>query len=1031
MARKKRQATAKHSRKTRAREKSATVKHSHKTQAREKSSVPSERGPSEASLVSAKDEPEQGSDHPRLHEGKLAPAEGSRKPVPSRVEGAGSQAGVRQQPSQRVPAERGPKQVSARDEEVGSLKGDLSSPDVAGYAKAGAAGVGHRQAALDAATPLLTSIRHKRLSILQKILVSCIVLMVAVLIYVLLRAPATRPPKADKSLSTPTSSIVRRPSSDESRGTSDEGRAVATGQPTAGSGPTEGLSLRIAETFYLQKDFNKAYAAYNQLRQGLPPGQEDPIRDFLQLKMAFCMRNAGGFDQAAQIFRMVSQSRCPVVRTVANYHLSLLEMQKGQYLNARGRAYQTMALISALTFDWQWTLSLQRNCHFLIAESVTRHVLSLCDTDKDCPSELWTDTSEADPFINLSEAELRRLLNSGSEQLRGALLSPQIQSAAGTERQGGPAHWSVICNGASIEELLARFAAHADLDIQWAYPAPSSIPSTSLRTGVHPLSSIPGRDTPDEGQDMRDETQGTGIPQAVRDRAVSLYMSASTTKQFLTVAAGCVGLLARMDAPRFRGDKLAPAEAGETVEIFNPSDYTSLSQHIALLSQEAISLWRRFLLTFGDEKNAYGGANAHFALGLLQACAAGGPGRITDAIAEFKLVANRYPQTSLAPYALLASSKLKADLRDYLGAREDLKLLTEQYPDTEFSDQALLHLANATMKAGLLSEAARLYRKVYNLGFSLQSQRVSALGAGRCFYEQACRKPSTRAQAEGAGSQKDYEDAAKWLTQYINLAEDRTSRDFYLACFLLGKTYLAQDLHQQACNAFELALTGQLAVQEYVETVSALVKARLQQGHFVEALKLLDSAPASGAGLGQKESIEILLLKASVLRSMGLADEAIAVLGDKAEYVLDSQLKAKISFERAKCSIAKGNLESARKNLSEILVLVEPSATGGLAHEVGCELADVCLKLGQEPQAISICLQLLDSEPQAPIKQRTLNLLATAYTQQKNYDQAALALLGQPNQNTKFSRRQHGDGTDNTQGSRQAIPNRAKHDLSP
>ncbi len=801
--------------------------------------------------------------------------------------------------------------------------------------------VHHRQAALDAATPLLTSIRHKRLSILQKLLVSCIVLIVAMLLYMLLRVPATSPPQADKTLPTPTSSIVRRPSSDESQGTSDEGRAVATGPPTAGSGEIKGLSLRVAETFYLQKDFNRAYAAYNQLHQCLPAGQEDPLRDFFQLKMAFCMRNAGDFERAGQILRMISQSRYPVVRTVANYHLSLLEMQKGQYLNARRRAYQTMALISALTFDWQWTLTLTRNCHFLIAESITRHVLSLCDTDKDCPAELWTDTSEADPFVNLSEAELRRLLNSGSEQLLGALLSPQIQSAAGTERPGGPARWTVSCNGASIEELLARFAAHADLDIQWIYPAPSSIP----------------------GRDTKDETQGMYIPQALRNRTVCLYMSAATTQQFLTVAAGGVGLLARLD------------ENG-TVSIFNPSDYASLSQHIALLSQEAISLWRRFLLTFGDDESIYGGANAHFALGLLQACAAGEPEK-PAAIAEFKLVANRYPRTSLAPYALLVSSKLKVDLRDYLGAREDLKLLTEQYPDTEFSNQALLHLADATMKAGLLSEAARLYRKVYNLSFSLQSQMASALGAGRCFYEE-----------------KDYENAAKWLTQYINLAEDRTSRDFYLACFLLGKTYLAQDLPQQACDAFELALTGQLLVQEYVETVSSLVAAHLKLGHFVEALKLLENA--SSWQFSQKESIEIILLKASVLRSMGLADEAIAVLGDKADYVLDSQLKAKMSFERAKCSIAKGNLELARKNLSEILVLVEPSVAGGLAHEVGYELADVCLKLGQDPQAITICLQLLDSEPQEPIRQRALNLLATAYKRQKNYDQAALALLGQP-----------------------------------
>ena len=958
MAKKKRQATVKHS--------TDRCPVDRKTRAREKSSDPPKAG-----LVSSKAEPQ----HPPLAEDHdlFAPA----PPLSSFVrQERGEDAGeVCQQPSQSAAGGPG-------NEEGGSLKSE-------------AAGVNHRQdpcfrrgklvpaqagselsraAALDAAMPPLTSIRHKHLSTVQKILVSCIVLIVAMLLYVLLRVPARRPPQADKSLSKPTREQIpalQGPADSkvsvedpEQKGLPQIQKLVVSeaepsqSPPTAGGGPTEGLSLKTAETFYLQKDFNKAYAAYDQLRQGLLTGQEDPLKDFLQLKMAFCMKNAGDFDQAAQIFRMVSQSPYPVVRTVANYHLSLLEMQKEQYLNARRRAYQTMALISALTFDWQWTLSLQRNCHLLIAESVTRHVLSLCDADKDCPAELWPPPSEADPFINLSEAELRRLLNSGSEQLSKALLSPQIQQlqseklAPGFPQSGFP-RWEVCCHGASIEELLARFAAHADLDIQWACDSASALEAE--------------KDT-------------------LRKRPVSLYMSAATTQQFVTVAAGCVGLLAQLD------DK-------GTVKILNPSDYASLSEHLALLAQEAVSLWQRFLLTFGDDERI---CNAHFALGLLQACAAG-DGQITDAIAEYKLVANRYPRTSLAPLALLASSKLKANLRDYLGAREDAKQLTEQYPDTEFSNQACLHLADATMKAGLLSEAARLYCKVYNLGFSLQSQRVSALGAGRCFYQEASR---------GAGSQKDYENASKWLTQYINLGhrsagslappQADTDRDFYLACLLLGKTYLAQDLPQQACNAFELALTGQLPVQEYVETVSALVKAHIQQGHFVEALKLLDSASASGTGIGQKESIEMILLEASVLRSMGLADEAIAVLGDKAEYVLDPQLKAKISFEQAKCSITKGNLELARKNLSEILVLVEPSATDGLAHEVRCELADVCLKLGSDYQAISICLQLLDSDPKAPIKQKASDLLATAYTRQKNYDQAALAYLGQwPGQSDK------------------------------
>jgi len=1004
MAKKKRQVTVKHS--------TDRCPVDRKTRARKKSSDPPKVG-----LVSAKAEPQ----HPPLAEDHtylppadagVAPAEGPRL--------AGTQAGVCQQPSERQipdheqdsnkPSQsychvRDALHQLSQNQELNSKEGWVSHNRTIGagceemntqYAvrtpapSEGSHGAGSQVEGTHG-EPLM-SIRHKRLSTVQKILVSCIVLIVAMLLYVLLRVPARRPPQADKSLSKPTREQIPalQGPADSKVSVEDREPPLMTRAPSDGPLPAQGqarpresveaTSLKTAETFYLQKDFNKAYATYDQLRQGHLAGQEDPLKDFLQLKMAFCMKNAGDFDQAAQIFRMVSQSHYPLIRTVANYHLCLLEMQKEQYLNARRRAYQTMALISALTFDWQWTLTLARNCHFLIAESVTRHVLSLRDADKDCPAELWPTPSEADPFINLSEAELRRLLNCGSEQLRGALLSPQIQQlqsetlAPGFPQSGVP-RWEISCHGASIEELLARFAAHADLDIHWAYPAPIESEMAGSTSGVS-VSPSP-----------EDNWGG------VRKRPVSLYMSAATTQQFVTAAAGCAGLLARLD------------DEG-TVKIFDPSNYASLSEHLALLAQEAVSLWQRFLLTFGDDEHI---CNAHFALGLLQAVACGDE-RITDAIAEYKLVANRYPRTSLAPLALLASSKLKVNLQDYLGAREDLKQLTEQYPDTEFSNQACLHLADATMKAGLLSEAAQLYCKVYNLGFSLQSQRVSALGAGRCFYQEASR---------GAGSQKDYENAAKWLTRYINLGcrevgignresgidprttnhkpriPKETDRDFYLACLLLGKTYLAQDLPQQACNAFEIALSGKLAVQEYVETVSALVKAQLALGHFVEALKLLDSASASEAEIGQKESIEMILLEASVLRSMGLADEAIAVLGDKAEYVLDPQLKAKISFEQAKCSITKGNLELARKNLSEILVLVEPSATDGLADEVRCELADVCLKLGSDSQAISICLQLLDSDPKAPIKQKASDLLATAYTRQKNYDQAALAYLGQ------------------------------------
>ena len=124
---------------------------------------------------------------------------------------------------------------------------------------------------------------------------------------------------------------------------------------------------------------------------------------------------------------------------------------------------------------------------------------------------------------------------------------------------------------------------------------------------------------------------------------------------------------------------------------------------------------------------------------------------------------------------------------------------------------------------------------------------------------------------------------------------------------------------------------------------------------------------------------------------MGLVDEAIAALGDRAQYTLDPQIKAEISFELAKCYIVQGDLELAHRDLAEIIMLVEP---GPLAHEIALELADVCLKLGRSSQAISICSQLLDLGPPTKIKQKALNILAAAYSRQKNYDKAAQALLG-------------------------------------
>ncbi len=685
--------------------------------------------------------------------------------------------------------------------------------------------------------------------------------------------------------------------------------------------PNQPLSLEAARSFYLQNDFAQAYDVYHQLYQGLPSGaDEELVKDFLQLKMALCLSRGGNNEEAKSLFRTLSKSRSPIIRVVASYRLSLIQVQEKQYLKARTNAYQAIAMISAVDFNKDWILSLRCACNFLVAESMTRNILSLCDADNDIQSLLWSSYVYIDPFTSLDEAQLRELLNSGSEQLKEGLLSPKIRKL---EHQGVLPLWSVIAYGASVEEFLARFVSNAGLDISW----------------------------------IHDKTVPAGpVGNAIRKRPVSLYLTSATTRQTIEIAAGHVGLLSHFN------------EKG-LLTVSNPFDYSSLSEHIHLLIKETISLWRDFLLTFPDDQRV---PNAHFAMGLLHAQDEQ-PG---SAIAQYKLIANQFSQSSLAPYALLNSSKLKAQLRDYSGARGDLLQLVEQYPDTEFYGQACLNLADVTRNAGFLEEAERLYRKVYNLGLSSKLMISSSLGAGRCSFEV-----------------QDYKSTAKWLIRYIELTNDlEKDENFYLAYFLLGKTNLALGNPQQAVLAFQYALSGpvgSLSRERYVETVSALVETQIQMENFVDALTLLENVDSWQ--FSKKESFEILLLKSKVLRLMGLPDKAITVIGNNVDFLPASQLKTKMSFEIANCYIAKGNLDFAHKKLTNILMNASP---GPLADEISLRLAEVCLELNQNSQTITVCRQLLNSEISTQLKQKALKVLAAAYSQQKNYNNAALALLG-------------------------------------
>ncbi|MGA2093425.1 MAG: tetratricopeptide repeat protein, partial [Sedimentisphaerales bacterium] len=704
-------------------------------------------------------------------------------------------------------------------------------------------------------------------------------------------------------------------------------------------------------------------------------------------EMGLCLERKGEYDNANQLFKKAALSRSVVTGVFANYHSSLMEQRLGQHLNARTRAYKTVALTGALASDYEWVPTLEQDCAFLVAEAVTRQVLMLCDADGWLPEQLWSRESRQGAvsptgvetalteLIGLksgSTEELQKTLNAGAEKLNKGLLTPQIRAI----EQGSAnslSRWQICCNGPGIDELIARFAANTSLDVKWIRPE-NSVPAKPLAESR--LSETGGNDAKNKSS-----------PAAARwNRSVTLYLPSATTQQVVATAAGAVGLFAQLDDAGLspEGSSESPSVKG-TITISDPAEYSSLSEHTKMLAEHAIWLWRKLLLMYVDDKRM---ANAHFALGVLEEQS----GRVAEAIAEYKLVTARYSQTALAPFAFLRLSRLKTSLRDYAGASRDLKELIEQYPDNELVGQAHLELAETTMKAGLFEQACSLYRKAFNLGFSTQFTAAAALGAGKCYYQM-----------------KDYESAKKWLIRYFDTVQGQKhdakpgspNADSYTAYFLLGKAYLALGNLEAACSALQRTATLAVAGDDYFEALTALVETQIKQDNFIETLAIIENV--RDRPLSQGQSTQLLILKSRALRGMGLADKALAALSDREHYVADSQLKAGIIIEIARCGVSEGKFDLAKERLTEGLSLLN---AGPEAQQVSLELAEVCLKLGENQQAITICSRLIDSsQSRSPatgegrqtadesIKRRASGILASAYNKQQDYDRAAQIIL--------------------------------------
>ena len=455
------------------------------------------------------------------------------------------------------------------------------------------------------------------------------------------------------------------------------------------------VSIQAAEAFYAAGDYYKAGYIYARLRQNLTcrTVQDEVLADWLTLQMALSLQKTQEQQLMGELFTQALNSRSPAVRALANYNLAFIQNHNRSFLEARQRAFAALAMLK--TLEAYLPPTVEADCYFLAAESLTRYLLRTGNLGDTLPGTMWSDSQPIYSLPITDQQQLIAMLTEGMQTMSGlATLSPKIEYDP--QRMLG-SQWTAYAMDAPLGELLKQYAVQAKMDLH-----------------------------------LGNLTSGLG------SRKTAVYLPQVDRHWLAETAVGAVGLLWRFD--------------GQSASVYDLTDFQWLDQMRLTLVQETIAMWQRFLLRYrGDHRTP----NAHYCLGLLNAMGEQTP----TALGEYKLLATQFPNNPLAPYALLNASKIKTNLRDYAGAQNDLNELLIRYPNSKILDEAMLYLAEATMNSGRYDEAAEMFRRVYYLDVNPQARRMSALGLGRCAFEQGRYEEAAKWLAEGISKTLDRNDS--------------------------------------------------------------------------------------------------------------------------------------------------------------------------------------------------------------------------------------------------------------------------------
>jgi len=524
-----------------------------------------------------------------------------------------------------------------------------------------------------------------------------------------------------------------------------------------------------------------------------------------------------------------------------------------------------------------------------------------------------------DPFAGgPTEGQVRALLEAGLDRLGAAAVG--LQAKRTLPDDDGPAVWSVTSVGAPLEELLHRVAGRSDLDVTWA-------------TAEAPA----------------------------RRRAVLLAIDRAPDTRVIEVACGAAGLVARM--------------TGAGAMIHDPRAIRSTGELQNLLLREAVSMWRRRLLR---EVEAPRHPFAHYALGLLYEH----QGETASAMAEYNLLAERYPRSDLAPCAMLRSAGIRIDLRDYVGARGRLLDLLNHHPNFPQTDVVYLRLGQATLKAGLFAEAVATFRKLYYWELSRPSQMGAAFGAGKGYWLQG-----------------EHADAVTWLQRYRKAAVGVRDPNRAEAEYLLGQSLLALGQTTEAQAALRRAMQAEAEPALAADILLALAGSLAEAADYAEALALLARIDPAAAPAERVD--RATLLEVRVLRAMGLPDRATRALMDRRPKAASPRTAIEMEIALARCCVDLDRLDDARRLLETVVAHLEP---GPLAQAAWADLAEVHLSAGRTAEAITAARRVLDESANADLRRQALDTLGRAYLQSNDYDRAALAFAGKVPDGTEGDR---------------------------